>query len=69
MRYKFRTGWLVSVTTPAGAGRSAVRELYHAAIPCAVAAVRAVTTVSRARLTHSSKRRKCWPPGKSWAWN
>ena len=49
MRYKFRTGWVVSVTTPASGGRSAVRELYHAAIPCAVAAVRAVTTVSRAR--------------------
>lgn len=49
MRYQKRWGWLVSVTTPGMKEQSAVQSLYHAAIPCSVAAIRAVTAVSRAQ--------------------
>lgn len=49
MRHQKRSGWLVSVTTPEGSERASVRTLYHAAIPCSVAAIQAVTAVSRAR--------------------
>lgn len=49
MPYQIPSGWVVSVTTPASEDKLTLKELYHAAIPCAVAAIRAVTIVSRAR--------------------
>lgn len=49
MRHKSSpAGWVISVTTSVHHDGSIVVQLYDAAIPCAIAAVQAVTDVARA---------------------